>query len=163
MRPFNQTLLLWRRHRGLTQDALARRAGIARPNLSTIEQGRREVTLTTLRALAAALDVRPGVLADGVVPGVTEGPSKPLSRRRLERIADGVWRRTALSDPEERAVAAALTRIVGPLLAATRRRRGGVPRQPREARLAWLWLHAAYPPEVVRSLVQRVGERGRGR
>jgi len=162
MSPFNQTLLLWRWYRGFTQDTLAQRAGLARPSLSAIERGQREVTLATLRALAAALDVRPGVLADGVVPGTRQGTAQPFSRWRLERIADGVWCETALSDSEERAIAAALRRVVGLLLMAKRGRRGGSQRQPRKARLAWLWLNAAYPPEVVRSLVQRVKERGWG-
>jgi transcriptional regulator with XRE-family HTH domain len=60
--PFGETVLAWRLARGMTQAALARAACIPRPNLSAIERGDREVTLKTLRALALALEVRPGVL-----------------------------------------------------------------------------------------------------
>lgn len=69
MLPFGETVLAWRLARGLTQAALANLARVSRPNLSAIERGQREVTLGTLRALAVALDVRPGVLVDGVSPG----------------------------------------------------------------------------------------------
>ena len=159
--PFNQALVLWRRHRRLTQDALARRARLARPHLSAVERGQRDVTLTTLRALAAALDLHPGVLVDGTVPGAASPEPRPLSRQRLERIADAVARGASLQDEEERALAGALAQIVGPLLNVKRGRRGGAQHRPRAARLAWLWLRAAYPPDVVRSLVQRIGERKR--
>ena len=71
--PFGQTLFLWRLDRHLSQAALAQRAGIPRPNLSLMERGKREVTLGTLRALAVALDVRPGILADGVLPVPWQG------------------------------------------------------------------------------------------
>ena len=157
--PVNHTLVLWRRHRGLTQATVARRAGILRPNLCAIERGRRDVSLKTLRLLAAALEVPPGMLVDGIVPGTAEGTSRPLSRRRLERVAEAVAHGASLPDDEERALAGALARVVRPLLKAQRGRRAGSPRQPRAARLAWLWLHAAYPPEVVRSLIQRISER----
>ncbi|HMF41326.1 MAG TPA: helix-turn-helix transcriptional regulator, partial [Polyangia bacterium] len=68
MQPFGETVLAWRLARGMTQAELGRAARIPRPNLSAIERGDREVTLKTLRALALALDVRPGVLADGIPP-----------------------------------------------------------------------------------------------
>ena len=160
MLPFSQTLLLWRRYRGLTQVALAQRARISRPNLSAIEVGKREVSLTTLRALAAALDVRPGMLVDGVAPGVPpEGP-KPLSRERLERIASAVASGGSLSCLDDRAIAASLERVVGHRTRAWRGR-AGAPRRlaTRASRLAWLWLEAVYSPQVARSLVQRVTDR----
>lgn len=65
MIPFGQAVLLWRLHRGLTQQTLAVKARVPRSNLSAIERGKREVSLRTLRSLALALEVRPGVLADG--------------------------------------------------------------------------------------------------
>ncbi len=157
--PFNHALILWRRHRGLTQEALARRAGLVRPNLSAIERGGRDGSLTTLRALASALEIRPGWLVDGVVPGAAERAPRPLSRPRLERIAAAVVHDRLLQDDEERALATALTQIVGPLLHANRGRGKGSGRRPRAARLAWLWLHAAYPPDVIHSLIQRIRER----
>lgn len=161
MLPFAQTLLLWRLYRGLTQDALARHARISRPNLSAIEGGKREVSLTTLRALAAALEVRPGVLIDGVAPGVPLGvSSRPFSRARLERIAGAVAQGSSLSDAGDRAIAALLERVVGHRTRAWRGRPGAPRRHSQRAsRLAWLRLEAVYSPQVAQSLVQRVTDR----
>ena len=48
---------LWREYRGLTQDALANRAGISKAYLCQIETGKREGAIKTLRAIATALGV----------------------------------------------------------------------------------------------------------
>ncbi len=50
-------LRAWRRHRGLTLDALAARVGVSKGYLSQIENGRKSGTLDLVRRLAAALDV----------------------------------------------------------------------------------------------------------
>ena len=47
----------FREERGLSQGALARRAGLAKQTLSTIEQGRGNPTVETLSLLGEALDV----------------------------------------------------------------------------------------------------------
>lgn len=160
MTPFNETLWLWRAHRGLTQEALARNAGIPRPNLSAMEQGRREVSLGTLRALAVALDVRPGVLADGVPPALAEGGPPALTREAMERIAAAVVSQRPLRDQRERCVAKVLQQIVGNRLAiSTRRTR--VRRGKRATQAAWVRLRATYSGAVVRSLLQRIADQQR--
>jgi DNA-binding XRE family transcriptional regulator len=55
---------LWREHRGLTQEALAKRAGISKPYLSQIETGKRQGTVETLSAIARALEVPLDVLTE---------------------------------------------------------------------------------------------------
>ena len=55
---------LWREHRGLTQQELAREAGISKPYLSQIETGKRQGTIETLSAIARALDVPLDVLTE---------------------------------------------------------------------------------------------------
>lgn len=55
---------LWREHRGLTQQELARRVGISKPYLSQIETGKRQGTVETLSAIARSLDVPLDVLTD---------------------------------------------------------------------------------------------------
>ncbi len=156
MLPFGQTVWLWRLDRDLTQDELAQRAGIPRPSLSAIERGQREVSLGTLRALALALGIRPGILVDGVPPGATEESSARLSREAMERVAEAVARGAKVHEPGERALADALRRIV-------RHRAGSVGhrvrRGKRESEAAWLWLEAVYPRAVVRSLLQRIADR----
>jgi DNA-binding XRE family transcriptional regulator len=48
-------LKVWREHRGLTQAALAKKAGISEPYLSQLEHGSRAPSLAVLKALAEAL------------------------------------------------------------------------------------------------------------
>ena len=143
--PFGQTLFLWRRHRHLTQQELASAAGLPRPNLSAIEQGRREVSLTTLRALALALKVPAGVLVDGLFPGSSTPPR--FSRAALERIAEAVALSRPLRNPAEREVADLLRSVMGRGV-----RRGG----KRRAEAAWLTFHARYPRAVVQTLLERI-------
>lgn len=58
-------LRAWRRHRGLTLQALADAAGVSKPYVSQIEGGKRTGTAATLQKLAAAL----GVPVDALVAG----------------------------------------------------------------------------------------------
>ena len=53
-----QLLVTARRRRGLTQAALARRAGTSQPVISAYEHGRRDPTTATLRRLVAAAGER---------------------------------------------------------------------------------------------------------
>ncbi len=53
---------LWREERGLTQQELAKLAGISKPYLSQIETGKRQGTMATRSAIARALGVPLDVL-----------------------------------------------------------------------------------------------------
>ena len=57
-------LRVYRDLRGLTQAALAARAGVNRVTVTEIETGRKQGSVTTLRALANALDVALDDLAE---------------------------------------------------------------------------------------------------
>lgn len=52
-----------RKHRGLTQGALAEAAGISRPYLTEIETGRKDGSIRALKSIAGALDVSLEILA----------------------------------------------------------------------------------------------------
>jgi len=158
MIPFGETILLWRASRGLTQAALAQTAGVTRPNLSGIERGKREVTLTTLRALANALDVQPGILVDGVPPRAPAG-SLPFSRAALERIADAVIGGNRLHAREECVLVELLRTITRHKRLAAARQRGTYRRGHRVVETAWLTLKASYPAEVVHTLLRRIEAR----
>ncbi|MCO4862801.1 helix-turn-helix domain-containing protein [Cupriavidus sp. WGlv3] len=54
----------WRNYRRLTQDALARAAGLSKPYLSQIENRSRAGSAAALRRLAQALDVPADILAE---------------------------------------------------------------------------------------------------
>lgn len=159
MVPFGQALWLWRRHRGLTQGALARRARLTRPNLSAIERGRREVSLRTLRALAWALEVRPGLLADGIPPAGQE--PRRLSRQVLERIADAVAFERPLTQPEEQATAEGLRTLLGHRTRAARHQRGRPRVGRREMLAAWGRLKSLYGQAAIQTIADRVLERQR--
>ncbi|MBU0800192.1 MAG: helix-turn-helix transcriptional regulator [Alphaproteobacteria bacterium] len=53
---------LVRKFRGLTQEDLAAASGLSRPYLAEIETGRKDGSINALKALAAALNVPPGLL-----------------------------------------------------------------------------------------------------
>jgi HTH-type transcriptional regulator / antitoxin HipB len=63
---FGQNVRAARLARGWTQEELAHRTGLASVQVSRIERGKREVRLTTLLRLTAALDMRPDELLDGL-------------------------------------------------------------------------------------------------
>ncbi len=54
----------WREHRGLTVEALAAIAGISKPYLSQIENGKRHGTMRVMTSIAKALGVPLDVLAE---------------------------------------------------------------------------------------------------
>ena len=150
MQPFGETVLAWRLARGMTQAELARTARLPRPNLSAIERGEREVTLRTLRALALALGVRPGVLADGTAPGAG---APPLSRAGLERVARAAARGTPTTSPREAALARQLKRATATRLATSPGRQD---RTPRAGDRAYFLLRTMEQPEALASLLDRL-------
>ena len=161
MLPFGQVVLVWRRSCGLTQEALARRTGIPRPNVSAIERGRREVSLTTLRTLAAALGVRPGILVDGVPPASAHSTPPSLSREAIERIADAVAFDRPVTALDEQVTVEALRTLLGHRTRAVRHQ-WGRPRTGRRGVLAaWGRLKSLYDRAAIQTLADRVLERQR--
>jgi transcriptional regulator with XRE-family HTH domain len=59
---FGAAVKRWREKRGLTQDGLARLAGIASSYASHIERGENVPSLTIILKLSLALDILPGDL-----------------------------------------------------------------------------------------------------
>jgi transcriptional regulator with XRE-family HTH domain len=53
-----------RKKLGLTQEQVAERSGVHSTEVSRIEAGKRDPQVSTLRKLAAALEVSPGELLD---------------------------------------------------------------------------------------------------
>lgn len=105
----------------------------------------------TLRAIAFALKMRPGILADGLPPGEAV---EPLSRGALERLADSAAGLRAPADPVEGRLAADLA-----LLSGSRSRRTRVSNRRLDS--AWLGLAARRPKAELASLLERAAERKR--
>ena len=61
---FVMRLKKFRADRGMTQEALAEKAGISRVYLARLETGKQDPTLTTLKNLAKALKVKVGELVE---------------------------------------------------------------------------------------------------
>ncbi len=158
--PFGQTLQLWRLHRGLTQEQLAQAARLPRPNLSAIEQGKREVSLPTLRALAQGLGVRAGLLVDGVSPAAADGrPS--LSREMFERIADAVAFNRRVTEPNEQAAVEALRMLLGHRTQAAHHQWSRPRMRRRRVLAAWAQLKGLYGRAAIQTLADRILERQR--
>ena len=85
-----------REARGLTLDALAAKCGIAKPNLSRLENDKVTPTFETLQTVAAALDTHPALLASA---------KKPEHAWTWTRHAFGQWKLGLLwneTDPDSR-------------------------------------------------------------
>ena len=65
----------------LSQDQLAERSGVARDTISKLETGRRRAYPTTIRKLAAGLEVEPGLLFGSVEYHDTEPPAEGSSEK----------------------------------------------------------------------------------
>ena len=61
----------------MSQEELAERSGVARDTISKLESGRRKAYPTTIRKLAAGLDVEPRLLLGGVEYLDEEPTEKP--------------------------------------------------------------------------------------
>lgn len=80
-------LRLERMQRGISQIDLARRTSIAQANLSNIENGKQDITVSTLLQICVALDVKPSIVLD---PPVREASNPRYTRARLENMAAAV-------------------------------------------------------------------------
>jgi len=157
MIPFGLCLQLWRKKRGMSQALLAQKAGVPQPNLSDMERGEKEVSLRTLRALAFALDIPAGLLADGVGPE-TEKPLV-LTRDRLERIAQAVAQGKLPEDPQEKQLAMETALLMKGRLRAAGQTQKLSSQNRSKTEDAWFSMSASYRPEEIQSLVERVSEK----
>jgi len=69
---------------GLTQEALAEKAGLGPVHLRSIERGVENITLSTLVAIADALEIPPGLLLRKAVLAPLR-PGRPRTRPRAAR------------------------------------------------------------------------------
>lgn len=154
MQPIGQTIYLWRAVKGITQGELARDSGVSRPNLSAIEQGGRDLTVQTLRRIAAALRVSAGTLVDGVGPKPKFAPVNlnRYSLDRVARLAAGHWVRAT---GRERKIAFGLASVMK-----SKTRRAAVKqkrlRTGRSESKTLLRLKSELGPELLKHLIRRV-------
>lgn len=112
MRTFPSQLKSWRHFRGLTQQELAERAKIARPNLVDLENGKRDCTLSTLERLAQGLNTSPGKLLEEIPQS-----HKNLNRHKLDELCRAIIQQHSPS-PSLRSLKLHLEPLFYPLLRA---------------------------------------------
>lgn len=89
----------WRKHRGLTQEALAERAGMTPNNLSQLENHKQRYSADGLDALAQALDCEPAQLLmvdpskDDAIWSIWER-AKPAERQQIIAVARALIAKT---------------------------------------------------------------------
>lgn len=154
MVPFGQAVYLWRMERGLTQEALAQRLGMPRPRLCAIERGAVDPTLRTLRRLAEALGVSPGVLVDGKPPLQR---TISFDRKRLERWAAFLVGESVTLAPAEVMLAGRIRRLLSSRLSSAL----GKPLPQRSLKRRklhrdWLIVRSLMSREELRALLDRV-------
>lgn len=149
-----ENILLWRLHKSLSQEQLAIKSGLPRPNLSDIEKGKRDVTLSTIRSLACALEVLPGTLVNGEPPKLKDWKGA-LSRETMERVASSVAKERPPKNPIEYQLYNLLNEVLRCGLQSTRAHQRYLPVPTRKATRAWLHLRALYSAETVNSLIVR--------
>ncbi|MGJ6961158.1 helix-turn-helix domain-containing protein [Streptosporangium sp. G11] len=87
-----QRLAVARRYTGLTQEALAERAGVNVDTIRKLEQGQRQsARVSTANALATALGITTTELLLGVVPQVERGDDPQLLAIRRALVPAGDW------------------------------------------------------------------------
>ena len=143
-----ENLAGWRRARGLTQSALATRAGLPQAAVSLAERGLRDISVRTLLRLATALEVTPGTLLDGAPPR----PS--LTRHELDAVARAVVTGGRDLPPAHRRLADACAAAMRPTLEACAT--AGAGRARRRGRESVLAATQLYGKEQVNMILERV-------
>jgi transcriptional regulator with XRE-family HTH domain len=67
-----RTLVAARKHYGLTQEQVSDRSGVHPTEISRIENGQRDVQISTIFKLAKAFDLTPGQFIDGDLTTTTD-------------------------------------------------------------------------------------------
>ena len=129
--------------KGLTQAQLAMRCIIPQPNLSNIEKGKQDLTVSTLFRIASALEVSPGELIRE--PLTKDSPE--LTRRNIEAIARAVVNPKARVSPPVKQIAG-LIRVLLP----ETNPRGSV----RKTQEAWRELKSRFSSQQIQGICQRV-------
>lgn len=103
----------WRKHRGLTLEALAEKVGLTHGSISQLERGEINYTQPTLEAIASALGCNAGEL----IMAPPDGP--PLTRKKQHRLAALMDAASRLSDKQIEGLVAILPapQVPGPLKA----------------------------------------------
>lgn len=142
MLPIGQALYLARVSKGITQAELATRTQIPQANISNIEKGKRDVTVSTLLRMCAALQVSPPSLFQ------ENKHSIPMRRDSLERIAKAVFYPAIRLSSQEKDTAQLLRKQI-PFPKGERI-------SSREIYESWFELRRRFSDQEIKALLERV-------
>lgn len=135
----------------MSQPELSRACGLAQANVSHIECGHKDLTVTTLCRIAAALGVGPAQLLASTAPPHASNRSAQFMRDDLEAIAQAVTGEKASARPELKP----WIRIWKNLIP------GAGPTVPeREVYHAWHELKQSWSREMIESVRKRIQKSG---
>ncbi len=142
-----QAIYYWRLKRNLTQSDLARETGIPQPNISRIEKGKLDITISTLKRIANALGVSPGVLLE-VGRSQSEDKGVEWSRDALERVARHVIDPASPAGSAEKRLASLFSRVIPS--------RHSRYLAKREMYRSWLELRMILSPQELKNILSRI-------
>lgn len=136
----------YRLRKGVTQAQLASQCGIPQPNLSNIEKGKQDLTVSTLIRIAGALEVRPSQLMEEEASD-TKAPA--LTRTTIEAIAEAVINPKAKVSKEIHYWASLFRKVLPQNYA------HGVS-SLQKTNMAWLEIKKHFTPQEIKGVSQRV-------
>ena len=145
MFPIGYHIYLKRLEKGLTQVELAHQIRIPQSNLSNIEKGKQDITVSTLRRIATALNIHPGEFFVDLNDRVGK---KELSRNKIEKIAKIVASGKALSKSKESEITDLFKKVVP--------HKGRI--YLKDLNRSWLELRKRFNPLEISSIYERVEE-----
>ena len=142
-------IYLKRLEKGLTQSELAEKARVPQSNLSDIEKGKRDITVSTLRKIAAGLDAHPrDFFEDEELPKQGQ-----MSRHKIEHLAGIIAGKKAPIHPDEKELAG--------LFQAVLPKRGRT--YVHDMNKSWLVLRRRFSASEIASIYERSDEFRRGK
>jgi transcriptional regulator with XRE-family HTH domain len=151
MAPFGTYIYMCRIRKRMTQKELARLTKIPQSNLSNIEKGKTDITVTTLYRIAHALNEDPRTFLAPV--GSASTKDQGYSRKELELIAQAVNSGPDAKIPSSLREIMLYLRAVAPGNRFARKTK-------RETQLAWLELKTSLSREELNSLISRINKSG---
>ena len=130
----------------MTQKDLAEKAGLPQPNLSNIEKGKQDITVTTLRKIAHALEMRPAEFFEED----DDRKKARLSRPMIEKLAKAIAGKKVSLTEKETAVAS----LFDDILPGKNKSKVRI----QKMRQSWLELRKRLHPEEITALCQRIRE-----
>lgn len=144
MIPIGYQIYLKRLEQNLTQAELAIKADVPQPNLSNIEKGKQDITVSTLRKIAVAFNIHPAEF----FKDFDDVPKPNSGRKQIERIAKQVAAETVPKKGRQDQVVTLYKNILP--------HKGRI--RVRELQRSWLELKKRFNSQEINSVRERVAE-----